>query len=89
MPVCGDGLVVGKEICDDALKGGCLSTCEGPNTNFECKGGSLTSPSECYCTDGYEPLDPICILKPTLAQNSSFENLTESYNGLGTFVQTI
>ena len=29
-PICGDGIVVGIEKCDDGNKGGCLSDCSGP-----------------------------------------------------------
>jgi len=30
-PVCGDGLLISPESCDDGGIGGCNSTCTGPN----------------------------------------------------------
>ena len=49
LPICGDGKVVGNEMCDDGLAGGCMNDCSGPNLNYTCSGGSPTTASLCIC----------------------------------------
>lgn len=34
--ICGDGLRVGDEVCDDGNLGGCLANCLGPKSGFDC-----------------------------------------------------
>ena len=51
--MCGDGLVVGIETCDNGNNGGCNSTCTGVSPYFTCTGGSPTSSSVCTCNTGY------------------------------------
>ena len=55
--ICGDGLVVGEEICDNAdkvLGDGikCLDDCSGSHPGWTCTGGSTTTPSVCESTCG-------------------------------------
>ena len=52
-PICGDGLRVGTETCDDGntdAGDGCSSTCEVEN-GYYCLGGSATSKDECSLCD--------------------------------------
>ena len=58
---CGDGLVAATEGCDDGGLGGCLPNCSGPNNNFTCSAGSLTSPSVCSCDPGFHFNTPLCL----------------------------
>jgi hypothetical protein len=51
--ICGDGLMIGDEVCDDGGQGGCFSDCTKFNANFTCVGGNATSPSLCSCNSGY------------------------------------
>ena len=58
--ICGDGLVVGAEVCDDdnvTAGDGCSATCT-PETGYECEG----APSECMavCGDGAIVADEVC-----------------------------
>jgi hypothetical protein len=54
LPICGNALVHGNEVCDDGGLGGCLSDCKGSKANFTCIGGNATSPSICSCNLGYQ-----------------------------------
>lgn len=54
-PVCGDGLVIGAEECDDqnvVADDGCSGACE-VETNYQCLNGSTTSRSICSCSPNY------------------------------------
>ena len=46
-PICGDGRVLGLEVCDAGTSQGCLSDCLGLDPDWECSGGNETSPSVC------------------------------------------
>ena len=59
-PICGDGLVVKTEMCDDkGAPNGCNSTCDGYDPYWTCDG---SSPSKCspICGDLYEVSDKEC-----------------------------
>lgn len=47
MPICGDGLVMKEEVCDDKNSGGCTQDCKGSNSGYICTSGSTLSPSIC------------------------------------------
>lgn len=55
-PICGDGLVLGDETCDDGSNDGigCAYGCIGNATGWNCTGGGPTSASICktICGDG-------------------------------------
>lgn len=56
-PVCGDGIVVLGEICDDGDQSDvdkCLADCSGAVPGYSCSGGNRTAPSVCFevCGDG-------------------------------------
>lgn len=58
VPVCGDGLKVFGEICDDGNlinDVGCLADCSGTAPGYLCSGGSTTSPTICteVCGNGF------------------------------------
>jgi len=53
LPICGDGRLVGNEICDDGGLGGCDIACSLSSPNYECSGGSPISPSICACLPGF------------------------------------
>jgi len=61
MPVCGDGLKVGNEVCDDGVLVGCLGDCSGPRANFTCTPGSSSSPSVCSCNAGFHVSGSVCL----------------------------
>lgn len=75
--ICGDGLVIPPETCDDGGLGGCNSACSGNNTNFNCSGGSTASPSICVCDIGYKLNTP-----------TSYTCLTNCGDGLVYFPET-
>ena len=56
-PICGDGIVVFSEACDDGLLDGkgCLNNCTGEINGYYCSGGTPTTPSVCtsHCGDGW------------------------------------
>jgi len=59
--ICKDGLVVGKETCDDgnttnAIGWACNSTCNGYYTGWNCTNPVLNGTTECktICGDGYK-----------------------------------
>lgn len=45
--ICGDGLVVGNEVCNAGAEIGCFSDCSKDLDGYICTGGSETSPSIC------------------------------------------
>jgi len=50
VPICGDGLVVAGEVCDDGNNSdglGCLADCSGSIDGFACTGGDLTTATIC------------------------------------------
>lgn len=51
--------MVGNEICDDSLLGGCLLDCSDAHPNYTCTSGSPTSPSVCTCRGGFV-CAPVC-----------------------------
>ncbi len=56
-PICGDGIVVQGEVCDDGTEldnKGCNSDCSGDELGYECLGGDLNFESDCkeVCGDG-------------------------------------
>lgn len=59
IPVCGDGLRVAGETCDDGNTSGsdgCSADCLTIETNYVCSGGSTSSIDTCTaCTDGFQP----------------------------------
>ena len=46
-PKCGDGKVLGVEVCDDGGLGGCLQDCSGSDPLSTCSGGDATTPTVC------------------------------------------
>ena len=57
-PICGDGLRIGSEICDDwdTTDGeGCLPDCLGEIDGWTCSGGDETQEDICLttCGDGF------------------------------------
>lgn len=51
-PICGDGLRVQGEACDDGIANdylleGCLLNCTGAFKGWHCSGGSPTTPDAC------------------------------------------
>ena len=57
LPICGDGLNVAGEICDDGDVSGvdkCKTDCSNPVTGWTCSGGSILTPKTCVptCGDG-------------------------------------
>ncbi|CAI2363878.1 unnamed protein product [Moneuplotes crassus] len=60
--ICGDGLLVGPEVCDDnntADGDGCKSDCTAVETRWVCSGGSATTQSICKeCTQGFYQNSP-------------------------------
>ena len=40
LPICGDNILVGYEICDDGNNGACSSDCSSVNAGYECSIGS-------------------------------------------------
>lgn len=53
--ICGDGLRVADETCDDGNKAdgiGCLATCLGNITGYYCTGGTPSTPDVCITTCG-------------------------------------
>lgn len=49
-PICGDGIVVFGEKCDDGNPGtqrGCNYDCSGALSGWNCTGGNLTNPTNC------------------------------------------
>ena len=60
-PICGDGIVVQGEICDDGDNSDtdkCLANCLGAVPGYFCSGGSTTSPSSCIEVCGDAVLTP-------------------------------
>lgn len=52
-PICGDGLRLGAEVCDDgnaAAGDGCSATCDAVEAGFACSGGSASSKDACAST---------------------------------------
>jgi cysteine-rich repeat protein len=47
LPICGDGIVLAPEKCDDKEGGGCLKDCSGIAENFECK--TEGTETKCSC----------------------------------------
>jgi len=45
LPDCGDGLLIGNEICDAGKLDGCKKGCDGVEEGYSCSGGSETEPS--------------------------------------------
>ena len=60
MPICGDGKLFGNETCDDGGKH-CNEKCDGPISNWTCKGESKTTPSVCSCESGFELKSDLCL----------------------------
>lgn len=52
--VCGDGKVLGIELCDAGTSIGCLPDCSGSAEEFFCEGGGPTAPSK--CSKGFDPV---------------------------------
>lgn len=62
-PICGDGIVVGDEKCDNGMNVGCKNyNCKKPDDGFTCTGGSSTSSSTCsgVCGDGIKTATEQC-----------------------------
>lgn len=59
MPICGDGLVIPPETCDDGTNNGigCAIGCLGIAPGYSCSGGSLTSATICNSLCGNSVLD--------------------------------
>jgi len=68
MPICGDGIQVKNDECDDGTMGngeGCNGDCSGPLSGWDCKPGDLTKPTNCTL------ISPIAIIS-TLSKASSY-----------------
>ena len=60
-PICGDGIFVQGEICDDGNTSDadkCLGNCTGPVPGYSCVPGNLTSSSTCIEVCGDAILTP-------------------------------
>jgi cysteine-rich repeat protein len=60
-PICGDGVKVTQEACDDgnvAVGDGCSAACT-VEPHFVCAGGDLTRGDLCTCAPGRYPLPPL------------------------------
>ena len=79
--LCGDGLVVGNEICDDGGLGGCLPDCSGATQNYTCSAGSPTTASVCSCSIGFSLQSGNCL--PTCGDGLVFppETCDDNNNG--------
>ena len=63
--ICGDGLIVGFETCDDGNQTdnrGCATNCRGLLSGWNCVGSNISFPSVCteICDDGRIVGDEIC-----------------------------
>jgi len=56
--ICGDGLKMSDEFCDDGNHGGCLPNCSGPTPGYNCLGGNPILPDSCYEVCGNDILTP-------------------------------
>lgn len=59
-PICGDGLRVSAEVCDDQSNGvtpevGCATGCQGVANGYTCSGGTATGKDTCNigCGDNF------------------------------------
>lgn len=67
VPICGDGMVVGSEICDPGSKLDCTNDCKSVTNGFSCTGGSSTVASTCNAIKKEEGNDVKAFLDPILA----------------------
>ena len=62
--ICGDGLIVGSEVCDDGSQNGegCNSSCSGPESGWSCSYGNFPFDAVCseICGDGLKVGSEIC-----------------------------
>jgi hypothetical protein len=56
---CGDGLQYPGEACDNSNQTGCSNCTVSPN--FQCSGGSPTSPSVCSCLPLFKLVNTSCV----------------------------
>jgi len=68
VPICGDGIVVGEEPCDDGVlkdRKGCSDDCNSALIGWNCTGGDMESPTNCTLNGGL-------LAASTIAQVSTY-----------------
>jgi large repetitive protein len=63
---------VGNEVCDDGTLNGCMNDCTGANSDFNCIGGSSSTPSVCSCIKANSvPSGSSCVCSPGYSLTSN------------------
>ena len=89
-PICGDGILVGEEPCDDGILGdelGCDDDCSGPLSGWNCTRGNEDKPSNCSLLNSLQTVNAIAQASTYLGFAASIMTSVGSLSmGPGTFL---